>query len=107
MPSTNASSNERDDFEDEMDDNESMYLDDEDVRMSDVPSKKAKVVRKRKPKTVIPVGRNGLKKRKVTKTRKTKDGNGYFGEPYLVIANVVSYLCEYSQRRLFRLGVCG
>ncbi|KAH9479437.1 hypothetical protein JR316_0008031 [Psilocybe cubensis] len=77
VPSTNASSNERDDAEEEMDEDDSMRVDDEDVPMSDAPSTKAKVVKKRKPKAVVPVGRNGLKKRKVTKTRRTKDANGY------------------------------
>lgn len=80
VPSTNASSNERDEFEDEVDGDESMHDQDEDVHMSDDRSTKAKVTRKRKPKVVIPVGRNGLKKRKVTKTRRTKDSNGYIGE---------------------------
>ncbi|KDR80653.1 hypothetical protein GALMADRAFT_135781 [Galerina marginata CBS 339.88] len=78
VPSTNASSNERDEDEDEDEDAESSFAKDEDVDMSDYTSLKPKTVKtRRKPKTVIPVGRNGLKKRKVTKTRKALDENGY------------------------------
>jgi len=33
----------------------------------------------RKPKKEVPVGRNGLKKRKVVKSRMTTDEKGYFG----------------------------
>lgn len=32
---------------------------------------------KRKPKKVIPVGKNGLPKRRVTKSRKSKNAKGY------------------------------
>lgn len=53
---------------------------DEDVDMEDdsdiVPSKRQP--KKRKAKAAIPIGKNGLKKRKVTKTRTTKK-NGYIG----------------------------
>lgn len=35
--------------------------------------------KKRKPKKVIPIGRNGLKKRRVQKSR-TKEENGYMGK---------------------------
>ena len=33
----------------------------------------------RKPKKEVPVGRNGLKKRRVVKSRMTTDEKGYFG----------------------------
>lgn len=44
----------------------------------DVPVVKRKV--KRKPKKVIPLGKNGLPKRRVVKSRKTKNAKGYTGE---------------------------
>ena len=42
----------------------------------DVPKPKP---RKRKEKKVIPVGRNGLKKKRVMKSRMTMDAKGYMG----------------------------
>jgi len=56
--------------------------DDDDVEMEDEPVVKSKVVRKPREKKVIPVGSNGLKKRKVTKTRKVADANGYLCEAH-------------------------
>ncbi|KAF5316136.1 hypothetical protein D9619_006455 [Psilocybe cf. subviscida] len=50
---------------------------DEDVDMEDVDAPVKAKPKPRKPKTVIPVGRNGLKKRKVTKTRRTMGADGY------------------------------
>ncbi|KJA27964.1 hypothetical protein HYPSUDRAFT_197528 [Hypholoma sublateritium FD-334 SS-4] len=74
VPSTNASSNELDDDDGG---DASPGIQDEDVSMDeDAPKTKAKP-KPRKPKAVIPVGRNGLKKKKVTKTRRRKDANGY------------------------------
>ena len=35
----------------------------------------------RKPKKEVPVGRNGLKKRRTVKSRMTTDEKGYFGAP--------------------------
>lgn len=35
--------------------------------------------KKRKPKKVWPVGRNGIKKRRVEKARMTQDAKGYMG----------------------------
>lgn len=53
----------------------------EDVEMAE--TSKPKTTRKKKEKKVIPVGKNGLKKRKVMKTRKEiKDG--YMGRPCLI-----------------------
>ena len=43
----------------------------------DVPKPKP---RKRKEKKVIPVGRNGLKKKRVMKSRMTMDAKGYMGK---------------------------
>jgi len=73
VPSTSVSSaNEPDDDEGDQD---SEALEGGDVNMEDIPKKPA--TKKRKSKASIPVGRNGLKKRKVTKTRRTVDANGY------------------------------
>ncbi|KAG6886239.1 hypothetical protein C0993_010801 [Termitomyces sp. T159_Od127] len=49
---------------------------DEDVDMEDITVPKAKP-KKRAPKKVIPVGRNGLKKRRVVKSRSRVDEKGY------------------------------
>lgn len=76
MPSTNASSNE---FDDDDGGDASPGIQDEDISMDeDAPKAKAKP-KPRKAKAVIPIGSNGLKKKKVTKTRRTKDANGYMG----------------------------
>ncbi|KAF8906218.1 DNA polymerase subunit Cdc27 [Gymnopilus junonius] len=72
VPSTNASSNEH-----EENDEAGSPAQDEDIEMEDDTPAKPKVTKKRKPKMVVPVGRNGLKKVKVTKSRKVKDANGY------------------------------
>lgn len=40
----------------------------------------------RKPKKEVPVGRNGLKKRRVVKSRMTTDDKGYFGASFTHIA---------------------
>ncbi|KAJ3504223.1 hypothetical protein NLJ89_g8047 [Agrocybe chaxingu] len=69
-PSTVISSEDPDDTEESM-------QQDEDVDMAEPDEPVVKPKTKRKPKAVIPVGKNGLKKRKVTKTRKTLDANGY------------------------------
>ncbi|KAF7309712.1 DNA polymerase subunit Cdc27 [Mycena indigotica] len=51
---------------------------DEDVEMSDVEEKPAAPPkRERKPKKVIPVGRNGLKKKRVVKSKMSFDAKGY------------------------------
>jgi hypothetical protein len=42
-------------------------------------SKPARKPQQRKPKKEVPVGRNGLKKRRVVKSRMTTDAKGYFG----------------------------
>ena len=39
--------------------------------------------KQRKPKKEVPVGRNGLKKRRVVKSRMTTDEKGYFGAPFI------------------------
>ncbi len=49
--------------------------DDMDVDVPPVPKKKTT----RKPKVVIPVGKNGLRKRRMVKQRTTQDAKGYDG----------------------------
>lgn len=43
------------------------------------PARKPARKAQRKPKKEVPVGRNGLKKRRVVKSRMTTDDKGYFG----------------------------
>lgn len=50
--------------------------DDGDVEMADESARRTRP-KKRKAETIIPVGSNGLKKRKVVRTRSRKDDNGY------------------------------
>ena len=49
----------------------------DDVDMADGTTAEPKKARKGREKKTIPVGRNGLKKKKVMKTRRTMDDNGY------------------------------
>lgn len=49
----------------------------DDVDMADGTTAEPKKARKKREKKTIPVGRNGLKKKKVMKTKKTMDDNGY------------------------------
>ncbi|KAJ7223127.1 DNA polymerase subunit Cdc27 [Mycena pura] len=48
-----------------------------DVEMSDGNSKPAPAKAKRKPKKVVPVGQNGLKKKRIVKSRFSTDDKGY------------------------------
>ena len=57
---------------------------------SDVPHEKPK--RQRKPKKVIPVGKNGLKKKRVVKTRTTADAKGYMREFDAMVLINISHL---------------
>jgi DNA polymerase delta subunit 3 len=43
------------------------------------PARKPARKAQRKPKKEVPVGRNGLKKKRVVKSRMTTDVKGYFG----------------------------
>lgn len=43
------------------------------------PARKPARKAQRKPKKEVPVGRNGLKKKRVVKSRMTTDDKGYFG----------------------------
>ena len=53
-----------------------MVQEDEDIDMADDSVAQIRP-KKRKAKATIPVGKNGLKKRKVMKTKSRKDENGY------------------------------
>jgi DNA polymerase delta subunit 3 len=53
--------------------------DHEDVDMAETSEPIPKPQRKKKVKKVIPVGKNGLKKRRVVKSRMTIDNKGYTG----------------------------
>jgi DNA polymerase delta subunit 3 len=55
----------------------------DDVDMADGTTPEPKKTRKKREKKTIPVGRNGLKKKKVMKTKKTMDDNGYMRK-YLI-----------------------
>ncbi|KAJ7066722.1 DNA polymerase subunit Cdc27 [Mycena amicta] len=51
---------------------------DEDIEMSDVePKRVAAAKQQRKPKKVVPVGKNGLKKKRVVKSKSRMDDKGY------------------------------
>ena len=52
---------------------DSMYVDDEPAQV------KPKKPRKKVEKKVVPVGRNGLKKKRVVKSRMSLDTKGYMG----------------------------
>lgn len=52
---------------------DSMYVDDEPAEV------KRKKPRKKAEKKVVPVGRNGLKKKRVVKSRMSTDAKGYMG----------------------------
>ena len=57
-------------------DADSMYVDDEPAEV------KPKKPRKKVEKKIVPVGRNGLKKKQVMKSRMSLDAKGYMGELY-------------------------
>ena len=64
------------------DDDEKEQMDD--VDMADGTTAEPKKARKKREKKTITVGRNGLKKKKVMKTKKTMDDNGYMRK-YLIL----------------------
>ena len=70
---------------------------------SDVPAEKPK--RKKQVKKVIPVGKNGLKKKRVVKSRMTTDEKGYMGQ-YPVFPKPDEYSGFPSDRGLFGVRVC-
>lgn len=77
-PSTVVSSaNEQDDEDEEQ---ENIVKQETDIEMDDDTAPAKPKPKKRKAKDAIPVGRNGLKKRKITKSRKIEDEKGYMGK---------------------------
>jgi len=76
------------------------------------PEPKPKPTRKtqqRKPKKVVPVGRNGLKKRRVVKSRMTTDAKGYIGA-FCIITRFLSLPVQSFSESLtethFRVHAC-
>jgi DNA polymerase delta subunit 3 len=67
--------------------------DTEPVKMDDDIAPKPKP-KKRREKKVVPVGRNGLKKKRVVKSRMTTDAKGYMGMAFL---SVTVYADVYSK----------
>ena len=63
------------------DDDEMEQMDD--VEMADGTTSEPKKARKKREKKIIPIGRNGLRKKKVMKTKKTMDDHGYMRK-YLI-----------------------
>jgi hypothetical protein len=101
VPSTSVSST--NELDDDDGDGDFEMPEDEDVAMEDVVPKKPAM--RRKPKTLIPVGRNGLKKRKVTKTRRTVDANGYMRRFSLKIwPEQFSFISGMQVRRTIQIG---
>jgi DNA polymerase delta subunit 3 len=62
---------------------------DEDVDMAETSEPIPKPQRKKKVKKVIPVGKNGLKKRRVVKSRMMIDDKGYTGWFLICLTSVV------------------
>ena len=85
-PST-ASGSPLEDVEEDVD--VEMAAADEDLKIKPPP-------RKRKPKKVIPVGRNGLKKRRVEKSRTSFDEKGYMGEFFCLFALLFFLVCSLA-----------
>ncbi len=66
--------------------------DDGDVEMEDEEVPKAKPrPKQRKPRKIVPVGRNGLKKKKVIRSRTTADEKGYMGKVVMIVGKRISY----------------
>ena len=68
----------------------------------------------RKPKKQVPVGSNGLKKKRVVKSRMKTDDKGYFGarrfpcnDSELSDLSFHIHTCVCSDRRLFVVRICG
>jgi DNA polymerase delta subunit 3 len=59
---------------------------DEDVNMTDDPEPAPRPQRKKKIKKVVPVGGNGLKKKRIVKSRMTKDDKGYTSMSFHILA---------------------
>jgi len=80
-----------------------MYVDDEPTEV------KPKKPRKKAVKKVVPVGKNGLKKKRVVKSRMSLDAKGYMGAPRLScqIRGQVLKTVTFSDRGLLLIRVRG
>lgn len=79
----------------EEEEEESEHDVDQDVEMADIPVLKAKPKKRREKKKVIPLGRNGLKKKRVIKSRQTFDAKGYTGNPFLyTLVYLLIFRCQ-------------
>jgi len=79
---------------------------DEDVTMADDLAQKPKP-KKRKQKKVIPLGHNGLKKKRVVKSRTTVDAKGYMGKVLSFLHYSSLTVCHLpSHRGLLLIRVC-
>jgi hypothetical protein len=54
--------------------------------------------RQRKPKKEVPVGRNGLKKRRVAKSRTTTDDKGYLGASSVFLSSCSLFCAKLPER---------
>jgi DNA polymerase delta subunit 3 len=83
--------------QEEAEENPDVVMKTEDVGMSDDAAVKTKPKpRKKKEKKVVPMGRNGLKKRRVMKSRTRIDDKGYMGKSF-----TASIDWRYSISRFF------
>lgn len=73
---------------------------DGDIEMEDEEVPKAKP-RQRKPRKAVPVGRNGLKKKRVIRSRTTADEKGYMGIVVIIVGKR-HIDCLQSQRTIRR-----
>lgn len=64
------------------------------------------VLKKRKPRKVVPVNRNGLKKRRVIKSRTTTDAKGYMRTSSCVASRGCCLILFCRDGRLFVVRVC-
>jgi DNA polymerase delta subunit 3 len=64
------------------------------------------VPKKRKPRKVVPVGRNGLKKRRVVKSRTTTDAKGYMRMSSCVASRGCCLILYSRDGRLLVVRVC-
>jgi hypothetical protein len=76
---------------------------DMDEDMDDIPKPK----RKKKEKKVAPIGKNGLPKRRIVKTRTTMDSKGFMGTFACARLSPDAHYRFFSGRRLLRVRVYG
>ena len=76
---------------------------DGDVEMEDDEVPKAKP-RQRKPRKTVPVGRNGLKKKRIIRSRTTADDKGYMGIVVIIVGNDILIVCSYGGLLVVRIS---